>query len=127
VIVNLVHNAIEAMALRVVRELTITSAPDGEGLIEVSIADTGSGLAPGVAAALFTPFVSTKANGMGVGLSICRSIVEAHGGRMWANGRTGGGTAFYFTVPAALSETDDAAPPLQPAADGGQSRNGPFL
>jgi two-component system sensor kinase FixL len=79
VIVNLVRNAIEAMASSETRELTITVARHGAGQIEISVLDTGSGLTPEVAATLFTPFVSTKPNGMGVGLSICRSIIEAHG------------------------------------------------
>jgi two-component system sensor kinase FixL len=63
------------------------------------VADTGPGLAPEVAGRLFEPFVSTKPEGMGVGLAICRSIVEAHGGRLWAEPNPGGGTVFRFTLP----------------------------
>ena len=70
-------------------------------MIEVRVADTGPGLAPQVREKLFQPFTTTKAHGMGVGLSICRSIIEAHGGRLWAADNPGGGTLFCFTVPGA--------------------------
>jgi two-component system, LuxR family, sensor kinase FixL len=66
--------------------------------IEIAVADSGRGLSPEVADHLFEPFVSTKRNGMGLGLSICRSIVEAHGGRLWANLGPDGGTIFCFTL-----------------------------
>jgi len=69
-------------------------------MIEISVIDRGPGLAEAVRRQLFQPFVTTKPEGMGVGLSICRSIVEAHGGRMSAGDRPGGGTVFRFTVPA---------------------------
>ena len=68
-------------------------------MVEISVADTGPGLAPEVRANLFRPFVTTKDSGMGVGLSVCRSIVEAHGGRLWAEDNPGGGTVFRFTLP----------------------------
>ena len=74
-----------------------SSKPD-DGLVEVSVADTGSGIAPEVAAQLFQPFVTTKANGMGVGLSICRTIVEAHGGKILVEPGPAGGTTFRFTL-----------------------------
>jgi two-component system sensor kinase FixL len=99
VVVNLVRNAIEAMADSPRRELRIATAVRGAWR-EVRIADTGPGLAPEVAAQLFRPFVTTKAQGMGVGLSICRSIVEAHGGEIRAEPNPGGGTRFCFTLPA---------------------------
>jgi len=67
-------------------------------MIEVSVADTGPGLAPNVRASLFQPFVTTKSTGMGIGLSICRSIVEAHGGRLWADDNPDGGARFRFTL-----------------------------
>jgi two-component system sensor kinase FixL len=71
--------------------------PD-DGQVEISVEDTGPGLAPEVAAQLFQPFVTTKKHGMGVGLSICRTIVESHGGRIAAEARPGGGTVFRFTL-----------------------------
>ena len=66
--------------------------------MEISVADTGPGLADEVRAKLFQPFVTTKSTGMGVGLSVSRAIVEAHGGRLWAEDNPGGGTVFRFTV-----------------------------
>ena len=66
--------------------------------VELSVEDTGPGLAPEVAAQLFQPFVTTKKHGMGVGLSICRTIVEAHGGKIWADSKQGEGTTFHFTL-----------------------------
>jgi len=99
VLVNLVRNAVEAMTESARRELSIATRALGDGNVEVEIADTGPGLAPQVAAQLFKPFVSTKSHGMGVGLSICQSIVEAHRGRIWAEANPGGGTIFRFTLP----------------------------
>ena len=99
VLVNLVRNAVEAMSDSPRRELAIGTRTLGDGGIEVEIGDTGPGLAPEVAAQLFKPFVSTKSHGMGVGLSICQSIVEAHRGRIWAEANPGGGTIFRFTLP----------------------------
>ena len=101
VLVNLVRNAIEAMAEWPRRSLVVATALTLERMIEVSVADTGPGLAPEVRAKLFRPFVTTKSGGMGVGLSICYSIVEGHGGRMWVEDDPGGGTIFKFTVPRA--------------------------
>jgi two-component system, LuxR family, sensor kinase FixL len=100
VLVNLMRNAVEAMEASIRRELLIETAPS-EGMIVISVIDTGPGLAPEVADRLFQPFVTTKAQGMGVGLSICRAIVEAHGGRLWNEANPDGGTIFRFTVPAA--------------------------
>lgn len=85
------------------RELTISAAMAGDGAVEISIVDTGPGIAPEIADRLFQPFVTTKTQGMGVGLSICRSIVEAHGGKLWLKPNPGGGTIFSFAVPAAVS------------------------
>ena len=102
VILNLVRNAVEAMADCDRRELTIATAaePESPSLMRVTVSDTGPGLPPDVAAQLFQPFVTTKQKGMGLGLSICRSIIEAHGGSLWQE-RTAEGTAFHFTVPIA--------------------------
>ena len=80
------------------RELTIATARRDENLVEISVMDTGPGLSEHVRAKLFQPFVTTKPSGMGVGLSICRSIVESHGGQLWADDNPGGGTIFRFTV-----------------------------
>jgi two-component system sensor kinase FixL len=98
VLLNLIHNALEAMTgceRRVIRLGTILL---GDGFIEISVADTGSGLAADIAPRLFEPFVSAKEKGMGLGLSISRSIVEAHGGRIRAAPNPGGGTIFRFTL-----------------------------
>ena len=98
VLLNLMRNATEAMAASTQRELTITAARAGD-MVEISVADTGSGLPESVRARLFQPFVTTKPNGMGVGLSVCRTIVEAHGGELRAEDGAGGGTVFRLTVP----------------------------
>ncbi len=98
VLLNLMRNAIEAMAAQPRRELTISASRVG-GMIEIRVADTGPGLPESVRARLFQPFVTTKPDGMGVGLSVCRSIVEAHRGELHVEDATGGGTVFRFTVP----------------------------
>ena len=99
VIFNLVHNAIEAMTASPRRVLTIGTKLMRDNMVEVSVSDTGSGLPPEIRAKLFEPFVTTKAGGLGVGLSICRIIVEAHGGQLQAEDNPGGGTIFRFTLP----------------------------
>ena len=103
VLLNLIRNAIDAMLESVVRVLTISSRADDEGMVRISVADTGKGLSDEVAAQLFQPFVTSKERGMGIGLSICRTIVESHGGRIWFEHRLGGGTVFHFTIPQAGS------------------------
>jgi two-component system sensor kinase FixL len=98
VLMNLMRNAIEAMESGPVRRLTVaTSVLDAE-TVQVSVLDTGPGLAPEVAAHLFEAFTSTKRSGMGLGLSICRTIIEAHGGRIRARAGDDGGTEFLFTL-----------------------------
>jgi two-component system, LuxR family, sensor kinase FixL len=99
VMLNLIRNAVEAMQTSIVQEIIIsaTSAPDG--MVEICVADTGPGLPSGVREKLFQPYVTTKVAGMGVGLSICKTIVEAHGGLIWATDRIGGGTEFHYTLP----------------------------
>lgn len=104
VVLNLIRNAVEAMAESPQRELTVASAPAPNGMVDIRVTDTGPGIASEVAERLFQPFVTTKAQGMGVGLSICRTIIEAHGGRIWAEPNPQGGTAFHMTVPQASAE-----------------------
>ena len=104
VLINLIRNAIEAMEQSLRRELLIASrAQDGE-LVEVSVADSGPGIAPEILAQLFQPFVTTKRYGMGVGLSISRSIIEGHAGQISVEPNAGGGTVFRFTIPGIASE-----------------------
>ncbi|MGA7371140.1 MAG: PAS domain S-box protein [Methyloceanibacter sp.] len=98
VLVNLMRNAIEAMQGCPRKELVVETVLSGHGMVEVRVADTGSGLAEEIAPRLFQPFVTTKPAGMGVGLSISKRIIEAHGGEMWAEPNPGGGTLFHFTL-----------------------------
>jgi len=106
VVLNLVRNAIEAMSPNRERRLRIASSLLADGFVRVSIEDSGPGLAPEVAERLFQPFVSTKSEGMGLGLSICHTIVHGHGGRIWAEGSRLGGTAFHFTLIDASGDED---------------------
>jgi two-component system, LuxR family, sensor kinase FixL len=99
VVLNRVRNATETMATVPRRELNIVTEWLTDDLVEIAVADTGPGIAEEVRAKLFQPFVTTKASGMGVGLSICRSIVEAHGGKLWPDGNPAGGTIFRLTIP----------------------------
>jgi two-component system, LuxR family, sensor kinase FixL len=105
VLVNLFRNALEAMAQSTERELIASNRPVHDDMIEVSVSDTGHGFADEVEKNLFQTFFTTKDTGMGVGLSISRSIIEAHGGRMWAESNQAGGATFRFTLPAASSES----------------------
>jgi len=100
VVLNLVRNAVEAMEEVDRRELTIVTRAVG-ATVEASVADTGPGIAPELADRLFQPFVTTKKTGMGLGLSICREIVEAHHGHLTASARSSGGTLFRMTLPKA--------------------------
>lgn len=108
VLFNLMRNGIEAMEGSRRKELVISTAPASGGQLTVRVADTGTGIAPEMMDQLFQPFATSKPNGMGVGLSISRNIVESHGGRLWAEPNPGGGTVFSFTLPA-LTEQDLAA------------------
>ena len=101
VILNLIMNAVEAMgeATNGPRELLIRTGTDASGEIVVAVRDSGPGLSPENLGRLFTPFYTTKPEGMGMGLAICRSIVEAHGGRLWATGNDGRGATFQFSLP----------------------------
>ncbi|HVX75585.1 MAG TPA: PAS domain S-box protein [Bradyrhizobium sp.] len=107
VALNLIRNAVEAMETANRRELTISVTRQKDDLALFSVADTGTGIAPEIAEHLFQPFVTSKANGMGVGLSICRTIIEGHGGSILARPNDGGGTIFEFTLPFAEREADD--------------------
>jgi two-component system sensor kinase FixL len=99
VLVNLIRNAIDAMLETRLRTLSIRTERQPGGLVRITVSDTGSGIADEVAAQLFQPFVTSKEHGMGIGLSICRTIVEAHGGRIWFEPGRRGGTDFHFTLP----------------------------
>ena len=105
VLVNLFRNALDAMANSPQRELIASNARVADDMIEVAIFDTGPGIPDDVMPNLFQTFFTTKETGMGVGLSISRSIVEAHGGRMWAESNRSGGATFRFTLPIASSES----------------------
>lgn len=107
VILNLVRNALEAMANSEVRRLRIRSTRRPPGFVEVSIEDSGPGLPDNVAERLFEPFVSTKSEGMGLGLSICHTIINGHNGRIWADTSSLGGTAFHFTLTDASGDDHD--------------------
>ena len=98
VILNLIRNAVEAMADARDRRLLISSTPAGDGMVRISVADSGSGISPEQKQSLFLPFNTTKPHGMGVGLSISKTIIEAHGGSIWAEPNPGGGTTFHFTL-----------------------------
>src|SRR5215472_16160234 len=104
VLLNLVRNAIDAMETAPIRELVVATSAAPDNMLEISVADTGSGIAPEIADQLFQPFITTKSHGMGVGLSISRTIVESHGGSITPRPNPGGGTIFSFTLPAVSKE-----------------------
>jgi signal transduction histidine kinase len=101
VVLNLVKNGIESMqeSRREQRELTVSAGVDGARTVEIAVADRGHGISAEQAEKLFAPFYTTKPEGMGMGLNICRSIVEFHDGRLWAQPNPGGGSVFRFTLP----------------------------
>jgi two-component system, chemotaxis family, CheB/CheR fusion protein len=109
VLINLMRNAIDAMSASDKRELTISTAPAGEDMIRIDLADSGSGVPEKIKSQLFEPFVTTKTRGIGVGLSISRSIVEAHYGKIWTEPDPEGGTIFSFTLPLATAAVGAAA------------------
>jgi two-component system sensor kinase FixL len=102
VLLNLIRNAVEAMQEVERRELLIAVRPAGAEMVEICVADTGPGISPEIAALLFQPFVTSKPEGLGVGLSVCRNIIEVHHGRLWAEPNPSGGSAFHFTLPVAV-------------------------
>lgn len=101
VVLNLIRNALEAMddSSRRERRLTIQTSSSGDDLLEISVSDTGPGLAPDSMHRIFDAFFTTKPDGMGMGLSISRTIIEAHGGRLWASSNPGAGATFHFSLP----------------------------
>ena len=106
VVMNLILNAVEAMSsvAEGTRELSIGTEQSQTGGVVVAVRDSGPGIDPGQIERVFEPFYTTKTSGMGMGLSICRSIIAAHGGRLWAEANRPRGTTFQFTVPAGPEE-----------------------
>ena len=102
VLINLIRNAVEAMQGLPLRELIVATQANDD-IVQVSVLDCGPGLSEDVSRRLFQPFVTTKEKGMGLGLTICQSIIEAHAGRIWATKRDGGGAAFHFRLPVSES------------------------
>ena len=98
VLVNLIRNANEAMESIPSRMIDIIARPSDDGMVEVIVSDSGPGLDAKIAQRLFQPFATTKAEGRGLGLSICHAIIEVHSGRIWADRSPFGGTAFHFTL-----------------------------
>lgn len=106
ILVNLIRNAMDAMHDSPRRDLTVTTHRLDRDTVRIDVADTGPGIAPAIADQLFQPFVTTKTQGLGVGLSISRTIAEAQGGRLWADAARGGGAVFHLTLKA-VSGGDD--------------------
>ena len=106
VLVNLISNAIDAMNASTARELTISTSLIHDLTIRIDVVDTGVGFSEMVGENLFEPFATSKAGGMGIGLSISRSIIEAHEGKMWAESNPGGGAVFSFVLPLVNAELE---------------------
>jgi signal transduction histidine kinase len=117
VLLNLVMNGIEAMSTVIerARDLAITTRNLGPDQVEVTVEDSGIGLDPGTMQKIFDAFYTTKPGGMGMGLSICRSILRHHGGRLWATARDGPGTVFHFTLPGYHAEQNPVPGSQEPA------------
>jgi signal transduction histidine kinase len=105
VLLNLILNAVEAMRTVAIgeRHLHVSSAASDDGTVRVSVQDTGSGLGPGEADRVFDAFYTTKPDGMGIGLTISRSIVESQGGKIWATQNERRGATFHFTLMSSAS------------------------
>jgi signal transduction histidine kinase len=123
VVLNLVLNAMDAMAQTPVhrRRVIVRSRIVGT-LVEVSVHDCGVGIAPDAAVRLFEPFMSTKATGMGIGLTIVRRIIEAHGGTIEARNNDDSGATFVFRLPSSSARSDSGRSEAQPSADEGVTR-----
>lgn len=109
VLLNLIRNAIDAMEACAKKELTISTDMMKDGVVRVSVADSGPGIDPSIRDQLFQPFVTTKSEGMGVGLSISRTIIDAHGGELWIEDNPAGGAIFRFSLPVAENRVDENA------------------
>ena len=111
VVVNLLRNAIEAVGHNPTdqRRITIRSTFNADDVIHIEVRDNGPGMDPTALSEAFTPFYTTKRSGMGLGLAISRRIVEAHGGRLWAEVEAGGGTTFHIDLPSEVAEARDVA------------------
>ena len=107
VVMNLVRNSVEALADVKQRSLTVRTCKPEDTAVQIDVIDSGPGLPKEVADRLFQPFVTTKSGGIGIGLSICKSIVDAHGGRLWTTANPEGGTAFHIRLPV---DRDDLKP-----------------
>jgi signal transduction histidine kinase len=118
--INLVMNGIEAMQSTTdrPRELVIRSRQDDAHGVLVNVTDCGVGISAEDAGRLFNVFFTTKSGGMGMGLSICRSIVEAHGGRLWATANVPHGATFQFTLPANADTASEVAPLIRQRTGG---------
>ena len=101
------RNSVDALVDSERRHITISTSLEDPAMLRASVSDTGPGLPPEIADRLFEPFVTTKPDGMGIGLAICRSIVEAHLGRLWATPNPDGGTSFHLTLPVEAAATND--------------------
>jgi signal transduction histidine kinase len=112
VILNLVVNGLESMSgiAPGLRHLTIRTVQSDTDRVEVSVQDTGPGISAEILDRIYEPFFSTKSDGLGMGLSICRSIAEAHGGRLEASNNPAGGATFVFALPAAGTPSDTHSP-----------------
>ncbi|MFB9947939.1 PAS domain S-box protein [Rhizobium puerariae] len=108
VLINLMRNAVEAMKDSPRKQLTVSTRSNGANEIVVQVDDTGPGISEEIASQLFNPFVTTKAGGMGIGLSISKRIIEAHGGDISVTKNSAGGASFRFTLPAFVPEDQDA-------------------
>lgn len=108
VLLNLIRNGMDAMEDSPTRELVIAVVAIDDDMLRVSVSDTGAGVRDGLADQLFQPFVTSKRSGMGVGLSISRTIIETHGGRIWFDPNPGGGTVFHFTLQRARLQDETA-------------------